>query len=131
MRRTLGVGLLAILLLACSAKKRPAAAPDAAPAAVIATVPDAAPPPAPPEPPRKQHRITLRSTPTGAAVKIDGHAVGSTPTVAEVVADDQVHEFVFTLDGYAPQRYTFPPVKDGVVHASLKPLSVIDAGLSR
>ena len=131
MRRTLGSCVVILLVLACSGKKKPAVeppTPDAIPAAAIAppvTPPDAAPPP-PPE--RKLLRLTLRSTPPGAAVKIDGRPAGSTPTVAQVEADNQVHEFVFSLDGYAPHRITFTPIQDGVVYGTLKSLTAPDAG---
>jgi hypothetical protein len=72
-------------------------------------------------------RLTLRSTPSGATAAVDGREVGQTPMVYEMDADGRVHQFTFVLAGYSMERYRFPPVKDGVIHATLKPIEA-DAG---
>jgi hypothetical protein len=73
-------------------------------------------------------RLTLRSTPSGATAAVDGREVGRTPLVHEMDADGQVHQFTFVLAGHAMERYRFPPVRDGVVHATLRPIEQPDAG---
>lgn len=72
-------------------------------------------------------RLTLRSTPSGAEVAVDGRTVGRTPVIHEVPADGREHEFTFLLPGHDMERYRMIPVRDGVVHATLKPLRA-DAG---
>lgn len=67
--------------------------------------------------------ITLRSTPAGAVVSVDGEAVGRTPAYWEGMANGQPHEFTFVLPGYALVRYRFVPTTDGVVHGRLQRLA--------
>lgn len=64
--------------------------------------------------------ITLRSTPPGAEVAVDGTVVGTTPTFWSGMADGSEHEFVFTMPGYAMARYRFVPVSSGVIHGRLE-----------
>ena len=77
---------------------------------------------------RHRHKVTLRSSPSGADVMVDGRPAGTAPLIFEVPADAQVHEFTFTLPGHEIARYRFPVTRDGVVHGTLKPLSPPDAG---
>ena len=98
-------------------------------------VPEAASKPAEPAADSKRNdsrtaklRLTLRSTPTGATAAVDGREVGQTPMVHEIEADGQVHQFTFVLTGYSMERYRFPPVRDGVIHATLRPIEPADAG---
>jgi hypothetical protein len=67
-------------------------------------------------------RLTLRSTPPGAAAFVDGARIGPTPTYWEGAASGKPRNFVFTLRGHAMARYRFVPTTDGVVHATLKKL---------
>lgn len=69
---------------------------------------------------RRPIDITLRSTPSGAQVAVDGTVLGSTPTYWSGVADGNEHEFVFTMRGYAIARYRFVPVASGVIHGRLE-----------
>jgi hypothetical protein len=129
--------LCLVILVACG--KSTPAAPDAAPepAAVEAadasgeTAKDGAAPriqtPPPPVAPRARLTLTLRSSPPGAAAAVDGRPVGQTPVLHQVDADGKPHEFTFVLPGYAPWRVRFPPVKDGVIHATLTPVRFGDA----
>jgi hypothetical protein len=64
--------------------------------------------------------VTLRSSPPGAQVAVDGSNVGATPTFATVMADGSPHEFVFTLAHHSVARYRFVPVTSGVLHARLE-----------
>ncbi len=119
----------------CSNKRRSeAATAPAAPADQAAMVPAPADKPAeasPAEPAadrKPRLRLTLRSTPTGAKAAVDGREVGQTPLVHEMESDGQVHEFTFVLPNYSMERYRFPPVRDGVVHATLRPIPQRDAG---
>jgi hypothetical protein len=75
-----------------------------------------------------KYHVTLRSTPGGALAMVDGHAVGATPIISDVEADGKLHDFVFTLPGYEPWKVKFSPIKDGVVHATLKQIVTADAG---
>jgi hypothetical protein len=63
--------------------------------------------------------ITLRSTPPGAQVAVDGSVLGTTPAFWPGKADGREHEFVFTMHGYAIARYRFVPVASGVIHGRL------------
>jgi hypothetical protein len=78
----------------------------------------------PPAAPRAPHPIdiTLRSTPPGAQVAVDGAPVGYTPTYWPGEADGREHEFTFVLPAHATARYRFVPVASGVVHARLEPI---------
>ena len=64
--------------------------------------------------------VTLRSSPPGAQVAVDGSNVGTTPTFASVIADGSPHEFTFTLPHHTVARYRFVPVTSGVLHARLE-----------
>jgi hypothetical protein len=74
--------------------------------------------------------VTLRSTPSGAQVAVDGTVIGHTPSFWSGVADGREHEFVFTMRGYAIARYRFVPVASGVIHGRLDPIhEETDAGV--
>ena len=80
-----------------------------------------------PEPPVRTRAarpidVTLRSTPSGAQVAVDGTVIGTTPTYWPGEADGREHEFDFVLAGHAAARYRFVPVTSGVVHARLEPI---------
>ena len=64
--------------------------------------------------------VTLRSTPPGALVSVDGAVVGYTPTYWPGQADGREHTFVFALSGYAVAQYRFVPVTSGVIHVRLE-----------
>jgi hypothetical protein len=66
--------------------------------------------------------ITLRSSPSGAEVAVDGRNVGATPTFSTVIADGSEHEFTFVLPHHTVARYRFVPVTSGVLHARLEPV---------
>src|SRR6184192_91477 len=63
--------------------------------------------------------ITLRSSPPGARVSVDGTTLGNTPAFCNCKADGREHEFLFQLPGHAIARYRFVPVSSGVLHARL------------
>lgn len=74
--------------------------------------------------------VTLRSTPPGAQVAVDGRVLGNTPTYWNGTADGREHEFVFTMPGYAIARYRFVPISSGVIHGRLEPIQQeTDAGV--
>ena len=86
----------------------------------------------PPQPSRAGRPIdvTLRSTPPGAQVAVDGTVLGSTPAFWSGMADGREHEFVFTMRGHAIARYRFVPVASGVIHGRLDPIhEETDAGV--
>ncbi len=66
--------------------------------------------------------VTLRSTPPGAQVAVDGTVIGNTPSFWSGMADGHEHEFVFTMRGHAIARYRFVPVASGVIHGRLDPI---------
>jgi hypothetical protein len=66
--------------------------------------------------------VTLRSTPPGAQVAVDGMVLGNTPAFWSGMADGREHEFVFTMRGHAIARYRFVPVASGVIHGRLDPI---------
>ena len=85
-----------------------------------------------PQPNRPGHPIdvTLRSTPPGAQVAVDGTVIGTTPAYWAGTADGHEHEFVFTMRGFAIARYRFVPVASGVIHCHLDPIrEETDAGV--
>lgn len=67
--------------------------------------------------------LTLRSSPPGSQVAVDGRIVGTTPTFSSVVADGSEHEFTFTLPHHTVARYRFVPITSGVIHARLEPVA--------
>lgn len=80
---------------------------------------------------RRAIDVTLRSSPPGASVAVDGTAVGVTPAFWSGYADGREHQFVFSLPGHAIARYRFVPVSSGVIHARLDPIAEErDAGIS-
>jgi hypothetical protein len=118
--------LWAVALAACGRN-------PAAPAVEIPAVPDAPPTAAAPAParvsgPHARLRLSLRSTPPGAAVTVDGRVAGPTPTAWEVDDDGRAHDFTFMLDGYETWRLRFAPSHDGVIHAPLRARPEADAG---
>jgi hypothetical protein len=91
---------------------------------------------APEQPARRPARqgrpidITLRSTPPGAQVAVDGAVIGTTPAYWSGMADGREHEFVFTMRRHAIARYRFVPVSSGVIHGRLDPIREdTDAGV--
>lgn len=153
------LGLLALIAACQSGDDRPArqmSTPEPPPA----LAPDAALPTAPPAPgppaeegwldpvpgedpgartartPRRPTRplrfvqLTLRSTPPGATVYLDGERIGVTPTFWEGDVDARPRDFTFTLSGHVTVRYRFVPISSGVVHPRLEKLSTVthDAG---
>jgi hypothetical protein len=87
----------------------------------------------PPTGPARERRpidVTLRSSPPGAVVSVDGNPLGNTPAFWNGYADGREHTFVFTLPGHALARYRFVPVSSGVLHARLEAiLEEHDAGV--
>jgi hypothetical protein len=80
---------------------------------------------------RRAIDVTLRSSPPGARVAVDGTAVGVTPAFWNGYADGREHEFVFTLPRHGIARYRFVPVSSGVIHARLDPIAEErDAGVA-
>jgi hypothetical protein len=95
----------------------------------LAALPVQPPPGGPRE--RRPIDVTLRSTPPGAVVAVDGTALGVTPAFWGGYADGHEHEFVFTMPKYAIARYRFVPVTSGVIHARLDPIAEEhDAGVA-
>jgi hypothetical protein len=86
--------------------------------------------PAQPSRPGRPIDVTLRSTPPGAQVAVDGTVIGNTPSFWSGMADGREHEFVFTMRGYAIARYRFVPVASGVIHGRLDAIhEETDAGV--
>jgi hypothetical protein len=67
--------------------------------------------------------VTLRSSPPGAQVAVDGVVIGNTPAFWMGMADGREHQFLFTLRGHGIARYRFVPVSSGVIHARLEPIT--------
>lgn len=139
--RTSGLLLSALLIVtaACSGKKAKVAegsvvglTAEVVPPAPVAPVAEEKPTES--NAPRRERerprlKLSLRSTPPGAKALVDGRPVGSTPLIHELEDDGRAHEFTFVLEGYAMERYKFPPIQDGVIHAKLKPIPAsADAG---
>lgn len=86
----------------------------------------------PPQPgrPGRPIDVTLRSSPPGALVEVDGVVIGNTPAFWSGIADGREHQFLFTLRGHGIARYRFVPVSSGVIHARLEPIAEeADAGV--
>jgi hypothetical protein len=82
-------------------------------------------PPTPAPPIIRERRaidVTLRSSPPGATVAVDGTPIGVTPSFWSGYADGHEHQFVFTLPKHAIARYRFVPISSGVIHARLDPI---------
>lgn len=80
---------------------------------------------------RRPIDVTLRSSPPGANVAVDGTSVGIAPAFWSGMADGREHEFVFSLPKHAIARYRFVPVSSGVIHARLEPINdERDAGIA-
>ena len=77
-----------------------------------------------PQPERETIQIILRSSPPGAQASVDGVIVGTTPAFWQGEKSSSPREFTFVRSGYGIARYRFVPIKDGVVHATLKPIIV-------
>jgi hypothetical protein len=87
-------------------------------------------PPSTPNRPGRPIDVTLRSSPPGARVSVDGQPLGNTPNYWNGLADGHEHEFLFTLPRHAIARYRFVPISSGVIHARLDPIAEdIDAGV--
>jgi hypothetical protein len=87
-------------------------------------------PPPGPNRPGRPIDVTLRSSPPGARVSVDGQPLGNTPAYWSGLADGHEHEFLFTLPRHAIARYRFVPVSSGVIHARLDPIAEdVDAGV--
>ncbi len=88
----------------------------------------------PPTLPGRERRaidVTLRSTPPGARVTVDGTQIGTAPAFWSGYADGREHEFTFQLPRHAVARYRFVPVSSGVIHARLEPIAEErDAGVA-
>ena len=76
--------------------------------------------------PGRPIEVTLRSTPSGANVMVDGQPLGLTPAFWQGEANGRDHEFMFTMPRHASARYRFVPVTSGVVHARLEPVASDD-----
>ena len=72
-----------------------------------------------PPPVREWIEITLRSTPPGATVSVDGALVGTTPTFWRGRKVPAAREFRFRLDRHQPAEFRFVPVRSGVLHPTL------------
>jgi hypothetical protein len=80
---------------------------------------------------RRAIDVTLRSSPPGAQVAVDGTVVGVTPAFWSGYADGREHTFVFNLPRHAIANYRFVPVSSGVIHARLDPIAEErDAGVA-
>ena len=94
--------------------------------------PGARTPRTPRRPPRPARfvQLTLRSTPPGATVYLDGERIGVTPTFWEGDVDSRPRDFTFALGGHVTVKYRFVPITSGVVHPRLEKLSAVtlDAG---
>jgi hypothetical protein len=131
---------IAAAAVACSSRKTkqaeaqkpvgpPATEAAALPSPAASVIPDEADPEPRRERSRPKLRLTLRSTPAGATAAVDGRQVGLTPLVHEIEQDGRIHEFTFVKTGYIMEHYKFQPVRDGVIHAPLRPLvAAPDAG---
>ena len=80
---------------------------------------------------RKAIDVTLRSSPPGARVAVDGTQIGTAPAFWSGYADGREHEFTFQLPRHAVARYRLVPVSSGVIHARLEPIAEErDAGIA-
>ena len=67
--------------------------------------------------PKKEIPITVNSVPQGAALKVDGQDVGTTPKIVKFSPGK--HEITFVLQGYAPGRYPFEVKPDDAPGGSI------------
>jgi hypothetical protein len=135
--RAAAVAFLSLVALAgCSKHDEPspaaapptASAPAPAPAPTPPSASDASPPAAAAPAPAPKIHLSLRSTPPGADVAVDGRPVGRTPTMTDVPVDEREHEVTFVLAGYALERYRTRAVQNGVVHATMHAIPAPDGG---
>ncbi|HVP66129.1 MAG TPA: serine/threonine-protein kinase [Anaeromyxobacteraceae bacterium] len=57
--------------------------------------------------------VTVESEPSGAEVRLDGQAIGSTPLTVTEVRLDERHRFDLTLPGHEMDQFVVLPEKDG------------------
>lgn len=87
--------------------------------------------PQPQAEPAERIDLTLRSTPSGADVLVDGEPIGETPAHWRGTADGSAREITFVRPGFEMARYRFVPTQSGIVHATLDRLAgagALDAG---
>jgi len=72
-------------------------------------------------PPRAAHRISFVSRPSGAAVRIDGRLVGSTPLRLELEPSDRPLEVTFSRKGCRLARRLVTVDRAREVRVSLEP----------
>ncbi len=85
--------------------------------------PGTQPPPATTTPPPPVYAIQVSSTPAGAAIGLDGKAVGVTPSQIKL-EDTQAHELTLKLEGYEPESKTVSSASTEPLIVSLKPVVV-------
>lgn len=68
----------------------------------------------------QQVTFTMKSTPKGARVRVDGRPIGTTPTAHEIDRDDEKVEIVFSHIGYQPQTERVVPDGDKTVEVRLE-----------
>lgn len=109
-----GVALLGLIVwLVLTLVGRPAEAPGA----------NAQPPPVPAEPAPTTTRLTVRTSPPGVDVTLDGFFLGETPIVASPVAVRESRTLVLTLEGYATRTLTISTLTDTVLDVELEPVT--------
>lgn len=146
MRVELSVALTLVAVAACSDKHKPTSEPATPPVGTLVrsdggvtayvtgvdpsgmhmdedTAPHAVTVQPNPNHPAHPIDVTLRSSPPGAYVSVDGQSLGNTPAFWSGMADGHEHEFLFQLHGHAIARYRFVPVSSGVIHARLDPIA--------
>jgi serine/threonine protein kinase len=101
----------------------PAAAQAASPAPVAAPAPVAPAPVAPAPVAPETVSLSLVSVPPGAAVRLDGTAVGVTPHVLRVPKGPGVRRVELTLAGHEPATVPVVPDQDRIVQQVLTPMA--------
>jgi len=106
-----GVALLGLVVwLVLTLVGRPAEVPPA----------NTQPPPVPAEPAPTTTRLTVRSTPGGADVTLDGFFLGETPILASPVAVRESRTLVLALEGYATRTLVISTLTDTVMEVQLE-----------